>query len=177
MGLDMYLTKTKRVEGLNAEQYAKINNSLPWEEKEYDKEGGLKKLCPNIEGVEQLDEAVKVKGNSFTYLSIIEEIGYWRKVNSVHNWFVENCQEGIDECQLSEVSREDLEDLLENCYKVVHKKSNPKDVLPPSAGFFFGSTDVDQCYMNDIKETISILEQAIAKTDWEKEIVFYQSSW
>ena len=70
-----------------------------------------------------------------------------------------------------------MEDLLENCYKVVHKKSNPKDVLPPSAGFFFGSTEVDEYYMGDIKETISILEQAIAKTDWEKEIVFYQSSW
>ena len=37
MGLDMYLTKTKRVEDLTAEQYAEINNSLPWEEKDYDK--------------------------------------------------------------------------------------------------------------------------------------------
>ncbi len=177
MGLDMYLTKTKRVEGITVEQYAEINNSLPWDEKEYDKKGGLKKLCPNIEGVKQLDEVVKVKGGSFTYLSIKEEIGYWRKSNSIHNWFVEKCQYGIDECQLTEVLKEDLEDLLENCYKVVYKKSKPEKVLPPSSGFFFGSTKIDKYYMDDIKKTISILEQAIAKTDWEKEIVFYQSSW
>ena len=177
MGLDMYLTKTKRVEGLITQQYAEINNSLPWEENDYDKKSGLKKLCPNIEGVEQLDEAVKVRGNSFTYLSIEEELGYWRKVNSVHNWFVEKCQDGIDECQLTEVSREDLEELLEICYKVVHKTSAPKDVLPPSSGFFFGSSNIDSYYMDDIKKTVSILERAIVKTDWDKEIVFYQSSW
>jgi hypothetical protein len=177
MGLDMYLTKTKRVEDLTAEQYAEINNSLPWEEKDYDKKSGLKKLNPEIEGVEQLDESVSLKGNSCKYLTIKEELGYWRKVNSVHNWFVNNCQDGIDECQLAEVSREDLEELLETCYKVVHKTSTPEDALPPSSGFFFGSTSTDGYYMDDIKKTISILERAIVKTDWEKEIVFYQSSW
>ena len=177
MGLDMYLTKAKRVENLTAEQYAEVNNSLPWEENDYDKKSGLKKLNPEIEGVEQLDESVSLKGSSCKYLTIKEELGYWRKVNSVHNWFVNNCQDGIDECQLTEVSREDLEELLEICYNVVHKTSLPEDVLPPSSGFFFGSQFTDGYYMDDIKETVSILERAITKTDWEKEIVFYQSSW
>jgi len=30
---------------------------------------------------------------------IVEEVGYWRKANQIHNWFVENVQNGIDECQ------------------------------------------------------------------------------
>lgn len=46
------------------------------------------------------------------------EIGYWRKVNSIHNWFVQNVQDGIDERQESLVSKEDLERLLEVCQKV-----------------------------------------------------------
>lgn len=178
MGLDMYLKKTKRVDSLSVDDYVKVMEELPWEKKEYDFNAGLKGICPDIEGVEKLDGEVHVTGgNTFKYLSLTKEIGYWRKANAVHNWFVENCQDGIDDCQLSEVSREDLEDLLEKCYNVVHKKSNPEETLPPTAGFFFGSTEVDQYYMDDIKSTISILENAIGKTDWEKEIVFYRASW
>jgi hypothetical protein len=177
MGLDMYLTKTKRVKELQVEDYAKANNALPWEAKEYDKEGGLKKLCPEIEGIEQLDEAVHIKGESFKYMTIKEEVGYWRKANHIHNWFVEKCQDGIDECQLTEVTQEQLEDLLETCYQVVNKKENPEKTLPTASGFFFGGTNYDQYYYDDIKNTIRILEETINKTDWDKEIVFYQSSW
>jgi hypothetical protein len=178
MGLDMYLKKTKRVESLSVEDYAKVIEELPWDKKDYNAWAGLKGICPDIEGVKELDGEVHETGsNSFRYLSLTKEIGYWRKANAIHSWFVENCQDGIDECQLSEVSREDLEELLENCYKVVNKKSNPEETLPPTAGFFFGSTEIDQYYMDDIKSTISILENAIGKTDWEKEIVFYRASW
>ena len=112
MGLDMYLRKSKRVEGLSVDDYAKVENELPWDKEKYDFDTGLKGLCPDIEGVEQLDEAVHEAGEYTKYLSLTKEIGYWRKANAVHSWFVENCQDGIDECQLSEVSREDLEDLL-----------------------------------------------------------------
>ena len=178
MGLDMYLTKTKRVKGINAEQYAEINNSLPWEEKDYDKKAGLKKLCPNIEGVEQLDEVVMAKGSSIQYLTIKEEIGYWRKSNQIHNWFVEKCQDNIDECQLTEISKEQLEELLEACYEIVHNKNiSPEKILPTASGFFFGGTNYDRYYYDDLKNTIGILEKAITKTNWDKEIVFYQSSW
>ena len=177
MGLDMYLTKTKRVEGITAEQYSEIDNALPYNKEDYNSSLGLKSLCPNVEGVEHLNASVKPRGDYTTYLSIKEELGYWRKSNQIHSWFVENCQDGIDECQSSEVSREDLEELLELCYKVVHKKANPEEILPTTGGFFFGSTAIDAFYMEDIKSTISILERAIAKTDWEKEIVFYRASW
>lgn len=178
MGLDMYLKKTKKVDNLSVDDYTKIMDKLPWDKKDYNSSAGLKGICPDIEGVEELNDIVHETGsNSFRYLSLTKEIGYWRKANAVHNWFVENCQDGIDECQLSEVSKEDLEDLLEKCYNVVHKKSNPEEILPPTAGFFFGSTEVDQYYMDDIKSTISILEKAIATTDWDKEIVFYRASW
>ena len=28
-------------------------------------------------------------------------VAYWRKANAIHSWFVENCQDGVDECQYS----------------------------------------------------------------------------
>lgn len=41
-----------------------------------------------------------------------EEIGYWRKANQIHHWFVENVQEGGDDCGEYVVSRDQLKSLL-----------------------------------------------------------------
>jgi hypothetical protein len=39
-------------------------------------------------------------------------VAYWRKANAIHKWFVEECQGGVDECQMSDpISREKLTEL------------------------------------------------------------------
>lgn len=48
-----------------------------------------------------------------------EEIGYWHEATAIHIWFVQNVLNGIDERQQSLVSREQLENLLEVCQKVL----------------------------------------------------------
>jgi archaellum component FlaF (FlaF/FlaG flagellin family) len=40
--------------------------------------------------------------------------------NPINNWFVENVQEGIDECQDSIVSKEKIEELLNICNEVLN---------------------------------------------------------
>ncbi len=50
-------------------------------------------------------------------------------------------------------------------------------ILPTQGGFFFGSTDYDKYYMEDIKYTIDILEKILAETDFETEAIYYHSSW
>ena len=30
---------------------------------------------------------------------IIESVGYWRKANHIHKWFVDNVQNGEDDCK------------------------------------------------------------------------------
>lgn len=111
--------------------------------------------------------------------NITEEVMYWRKANAIHNWFVQNCQGGVDECQRTEVSREKLQALLDACKAV---KENPKkvaDLLPPTSGFFFGSTDVDQYYWQDIDDTITRITKELARTDESRfgATFYYQSSW
>jgi len=46
-------------------------------------------------------------------------IGYWRKANAIHNWFVQNVQGGVDECREAYVSREKLCELRETCLRVL----------------------------------------------------------
>ena len=50
-------------------------------------------------------------------------------------------------------------------------------ILPTQGGFFFGSTDYDKYYMEDINYTIDVLERVLAETDFDTEAVCYHSSW
>lgn len=52
-----------------------------------------------------------------------------------------------------------------------------EELLPSCSGFFFGSTVYDQYYYEDIVQTVDILTKVIEETDWENEVVFYESSW
>ena len=61
--------------------------------------------------------------------------------------------------------------------KYMENHALAEKLLPTQDGFFFGSTEYDQWYMNDIELTIEILEKTLKDTDFEHEIVMYTSSW
>jgi hypothetical protein len=51
--------------------------------------------------------------------AITEEVAYWRKANHIHKWFVDNVQDGADDCKEYYVTREELQELLSRCEKVI----------------------------------------------------------
>ena len=61
--------------------------------------------------------------------------------------------------------------------KIIANPEIAQRLLPTTGGFFFGSEEYDQYYMDDIDETIKQLTDILHNTDFEKEIVFYHSSW
>ena len=83
-----------------------------------------------------------------------------------------------DNCQPVYVERERLVELLTVCKNVLEKKDKEvaEDLLPTTGGFFFGSTEYDEWYWFQVEQTITILENILAKTDdnWYFE---YQASW
>lgn len=46
-------------------------------------------------------------------------VGYWRKANQIHSWFVRECQGGVDECQPTEVEIDKLKELRAVCLQVL----------------------------------------------------------
>jgi len=115
--------------------------------------------------------------------SITEDVMYWRKANHIHNWFVDNCQDGVDNCQEYYVSREQLEQLVKLCEKVLKFKASDKsakEILPAKEGFFFGNTEYDEYYYQDCRETIetirALLKEEQVKDAYEGEF-YYQASW
>lgn len=104
------------------------------------------------------------------------EAAYWRKANQIHNWFVRTVQNSKDACEPHPVSRTQLVALRAACEDAI----NTKDpfILPPKAGFFFGSTEVDEYYWADLHDTVSQIDKVLKAfpedEGWEFE---YQSSW
>lgn len=47
------------------------------------------------------------------------ELMYWRKANQIHNWFVKNCQNGVDDCGRYVITVSDLKKLKELCEKIL----------------------------------------------------------
>jgi len=103
MGLDMYLHK--KVTG-----YRKADGSLTHSMKDYTED---ELGASNIE-------------------TIVTTVGYWRKANSIHRWFVENVQDGEDNCEEYSVSVEQLKDLLKTCMKVIKAVDGETITINPS---------------------------------------------
>lgn len=50
---------------------------------------------------------------------VIYEAAYWRKANHIHKWFVDNVQDGNDDCGHYYVDKEQLEELRDLCDEVI----------------------------------------------------------
>lgn len=180
MGLDMYLTKRRYVKN--------------WEHMKPDERHEIIVRKGGLDVTSRLPVT-----------EIVYEAAYWRKANAVHNWFVQNVQDGEDDCKEYWVSREQLTELMNLCKKVlkvaktaegkVHNGTQWKDgkreeiyedgivvtnpdevrkILPPTEGFFFGSTDIDGWFLDDMRETVEQLELALSEEGGD---FYYQSSW
>lgn len=151
MGLDMYLS---------AKHYVKHWDHAPADEQVV---------------VTVTKGGVPVPLGNVTY--VIEEVGYWRKANAIHQWFVTHVQGGKDECEEYDVAEEQLDELRLTCLAVLANPSTALALLPPQGGFFFGSTEVDEGYFDDLRDTVAIIDAIKAKPDnWHGDVV-YRSSW
>lgn len=87
---------------------------------------------------------------------IIEDVTYWRKFNALHNWFVQNCADGVDDCKEVFVSREDLEKVL-NVLKEVKASldKSPKKKVQVEVGWSGGEKMYDEI---EVYEDTSVVE-------------------
>ena len=145
----------------------------------------------------------------FSKVSYIEEqIGYWRKANAIHKWFVDNVQGDKDDCGDYEVNAKQLQQLLDIVNrtlksselvdgkikngqhgtpnggwedniedgKIIRDSTVAQELLPSSSGFFFGSTEYDEYYYENLVTTKEILETALVNNSDDCEF-YYHSSW
>lgn len=155
MGLDMYLSAKK------------FHSDAEWRPEETRAEFKRLKQASGVATVFDKQDLPHI------YLEV--SVGYWRKQNAIHQWFVDNCQDGMDDCRTSYVSRDQLNELKQLCQQIIDDPKEANDLLPTQSGFFFGSTEYDEWYFEGLKDTVEIVDRALAMPDeWEFE---YHSSW
>ena len=116
--------------------------------------------------------------DDLAFASVSIQVGYWRKVNAIHNWFIQELADGEDNCQPIYVPRSSLIDLKILCNEVLAdgSKERAHELLPTGSGFFFGSTEYDEWYFHGIENTVKIVSKLIEDVPegWAFE---YQASW
>jgi hypothetical protein len=107
---------------------------------------------------------------------IIETAIYWRKANQIHGWFVKKCQDGVDDCDKHYVDRKKLEELKKTCDEVLKHPKKAAKLLPPTPGFFFGETEINDYYFEQVKRTNKELAKILKKKN-DEGVYYYRSSW
>lgn len=138
----------------------------------------------------------RIPKRSYKDIKYDQEVGYWRKANAIHKYFVDTVQKGYDDQGVYHVTKAVLRQLLRYCehvkenselverklldgntVKVIKDSYFAEKYLPTQDGFFFGSTSYDEWYLENIDNTIKIIKDVLANTDFSKEAVAYHAWW
>ena len=105
------------------------------------------------------------------------QIASWRKANAIHKWFVDNVQDGVDDCGDYKVTKEQLIELHNVCNDVLADPNLAEQLLPTQGGFFFGETKYGMNYTNDLEYTKRIIDEILEYKSYCLNDLYYSSSW
>jgi hypothetical protein len=69
--------------------------------------------------------------------------------------------------------------LRDLCESVIKQPAMAGDILPPTPGFFFGTYEIDEWYMEDMKHTVNALNHILSTVpadEWNWDFI-YRASW
>lgn len=134
----------------------------------------IKKLQVEFEG-----ELNEIKGKmDDCYNALYSEVAYFRKVNFLLPYFgyEENCSEiVIDKCE--------VEELINDCKRVLaaedtdEAESVADELLPTEEGFFFGNTDYDERYFNDVQGVMDKFTEILDTFDFDENELVMNCWW
>ena len=157
MGLDMTLGAAR--------------NIRLWTNSEYKQERDYKNI------LEALDVEESVIDQDYKSIQVSLGLVSWRKANQIHDWFVENVQDGEDDCGEYQVSREQLAELASLCAEVIKHPNQAEDLLPTTDGFFFGNTEYNDYYFEQVESTRARLVEVLTSETLKDYDFYYSSSW
>lgn len=187
MGLDMYLHRKENVYGEPAIEIKKANK-LPLRDEEH----------PQYEWVQLCTECAYWRKANAIHKWFIDNCGGGDADRRTMDVSLEQLKELLNVCKEVLQNIELVDGKVSNGYtlrknskgeverlynfidgKVIKDASICKRLLPTESGFFFGSTDYDEYYVECIQETIEQLEGVIKDAEGtDKDVWFeYYASW
>lgn len=200
----MYLTRAPRYKGTTMTTIKLMESYFNWlHEKEIGSRYAadtFEKWCGHSESELPSDDVVSYykrfweecgKSNSW-----IEQVARLVKTNQIFNWFIENVMDEKIDNGYYEVGREQIECLLNKCKRIIDSlvlvgknqynddeytvdERVAKELLPlmEKRGHFFGPTEYNNLYANQIVEAANILENILTTTDFEQQTIYFNATW
>ena len=88
---------------------------------------------------------------------------------------MKNFADGVDDCREIYLYKEDIEKVLQVLKDAKNNKEKAPELLPTQSGFFFGSTDYDEYYWDDVDYSIELFEKVLELPDDYS--IYYDASW
>jgi hypothetical protein len=164
MGLDQYLSVRKYISRIDWSKSTQDHQTETLEFRNVVTNAGLQDI---------------VDGDGYVGAYVEVPVYYWRKANFVHQYIVDNYANGEDNCQAIELTIGALRELVDLCHEVLKDKSKASELLPTQSGFFFGSTEYDDWYYEQVEDTFRGLSGLLEKVEASSEELYpvYQASW
>lgn len=170
MGLDMYLY---------GERYISENYSD-------DPVKSAKALHATLDALNLLDDEGIAKDHIYGFSAKVT-LGYWRKAWPIHRWFVDNVQNGADNCGEYRVQTDVLQQLLSDCIAVLSAKGDPEIAhdtawayIPPSENLEYNAFEdpqEEEYYYIKVQHTANILTKLLTDKKFADYDFYYSSSW
>lgn len=122
-----------------------------------------------------LEDVIERLKSDIHYYYVGEDV-YFRKVNFIYGFFSEEINPDTESCI---VSKSRIEDLIDACKRVFQNKGDvgyAEEHLPTQAGFFFGSTEYNDWYWEDVEDCYKKMTEVLDQMD-EGDVFLWEFSW
>lgn len=124
-----------------------------------------------------LDISFYKKKKESDYSSEDPEVAYFRK----HNWLLPYFSY-YDNCSNVDITKDKMEWFVKDAESILNEQGERKEFLaesliPPTSGFFFGSTDIDEFYYECLEEDVNKFSKILEETNFDEEQVYMNCWW
>ena len=117
---------------------------------------------------QQTNELQHEYDNTLPYI----DVAYFRKTNFLVAFF-----DIPDNGKYMEISKDEVDELMDNCQRVLADHSLADELLPTQEGFFFGSTDYDEGYFDKVENVLDAFTTITEHMDWSTHTLFITAWW
>lgn len=139
----------------------------------YLKRYGYDSYAKEFSSVKTPDEIETIFNDELKNISAVSD-SYFRKVNFIYEFYRSELVN--EECLVSKGS---ILELIETCKDVLNHKGDEEyaeEHLPTTGGFFFGSTNYDKWYWEDVKDCLKQMEKLYKKLE-DGDLAYWIFSW
>lgn len=98
---------------------------------------------------------------------------YFRKVNFLIPFVESKIGHELEDCKTVKLTKADLVELVERCEEVLADHDKAEKLLPTRDGFFFGGTEYDEWYFDDVKEVHDEVSDLLSTMTGRMKASFY----